>query len=122
MRSLRAVVNTRDLEYLTFGDFDARPGRISLGSPPPLTFATIGFEDAKVWAVNSQDSKSTAFFGQTDIHFTDRLSATVGGRITMDDKKFSAQTTFPVTRRRSLRKATGMSSHRTGTRIHVPSE
>ena len=153
------VANTRDLEYLTFGDFDARPGRIPLGSPPrppnvartifhlaretvhdqqsielrfadshselfdyvlgvfyvqedyvttilqnlgpglppPLTFASIEFEDAKVFAVNSQDSKSTAFFGQTDIHFTDRLSATVGGRITMDDKKFHAQATFPFT-------------------------
>lgn len=56
---------------------------------------TVPLEQAVITARNSQQAKSVAFFGQTDVRISDRLSLIVGGRITLDDKEFEQQQLIP---------------------------
>lgn len=42
-------------------------------------------------SINSQESESFAIFGQTDFALSDRLTLTVGGRYTDEERKFSAR-------------------------------
>ena len=57
---------------------------------------TVPIEGAEISGINSQKAKSLAFFGQTDIRVTDRLSLVLGGRITMDDKEFVQRQFVPL--------------------------
>ena len=59
---------------------------------------TTSLAQARNTARNSQRATSLAFFGQSDVHISDRLSLVLGGRITMDDKKFSQHRLFPPPR------------------------
>ena len=56
---------------------------------------TTSLAQARNTARNAQTAKSLAFFGQSDVHITERLSLVLGGRITMDDKEFSQHRLFP---------------------------
>lgn len=56
---------------------------------------TASLEQANNLARNTQKATSLAFFGQSDVHISDRLSLVVGGRITMDDKEFTQHRLFP---------------------------
>ena len=56
---------------------------------------TVPIEQGRRTGINSQKAKSLAFFGQTDIRVTDRLSLVLGSRITMDDKKFTQRQLVP---------------------------
>lgn len=56
---------------------------------------TVPLEQARITARNSQKAKSLAFFGQTDVWVSERLSLILGGRITLDDKEFEQQQMTP---------------------------
>ena len=57
---------------------------------------TVPIEQALITGINTQKAKSLAFFGQTDIRVTDRLSLVLGSRITMDDKEFTQRQFVPL--------------------------
>ena len=59
----------------------------NLGFPPlPFFFPVEDPSKAPELLTIGQESKSLAFFGQTDINLTDRFALVLGGRITLDDK------------------------------------
>ena len=59
---------------------------------------TVPLAQARNTARNAQRATSLAFFGQSDVHITDRLSLVVGGRITKDEKEFTQLRLFPPPR------------------------
>ena len=58
------------------------------GFPPlPIFFPLEDPSKAPVLLSIGQESRSMAFFGQTDINLTDQLALVLGGRFTLDDKE-----------------------------------
>ena len=64
----------------------------NLGFPPPLLPLISPLGDASkapLLATISQEAKSTAIFGQTDVNLTDQFALVIGGRITFDKKELT---------------------------------